>query len=208
MKKLSFLLAALLITGSICAQTTYQRHELWIGYGLLPVASIPDYDMPDSSGAGGNAHYVLKNSKNYGGISVGYLFHLSEPLAIGVTYSRTAVNAGDIVLGSSEAMGTIGKQKINVFMVTAKYQWLKKNDFSFYSRIAIGSRSIEDAEPEFGYQTIEREFEGMEFEGKKDFAWQVVPIGMDWHFMPNLALFAEAGAGVTGCFMAGAKVTF
>ena len=205
MKKLLSSLFTLLLAVILHAQEVTVRHELFVSYGLAPIASVPEPNLPVNATV--NAPYSTNNKKFSGTINIGYLFHVSDPLAIGISYSYNTVKR-DVVLGSSIQLAEL-KNTCHTVMFTGKYPLVRLNQFSFYSRAGIGLMSVKK-----GKMTLfEPSSEGLDsssttMENDKCIAWQVMPIGVEWNFAKHLALFAEGGAGSTGCGMAGMKILF
>ena len=205
MKRYLYLLLSLFLASAVYAQERTPLHELFVGYGVAPVLSMPDPSLPTNTVV--NAPYSANNKRFSGTLNVGYLFHVSKPLAIGVDYSYLSVKR-DIVLGSSIPLGKI-KNDCHVAMFTGKYFWLCLKRLSFYSRVGVGLAVIKKGELDvFGNSKDDLLLKSARMEDDKSVAWQAMPIGLEWRFAGHLALFAEAGAGSAGCGMAGLKVSF
>ena len=206
MKKVVLLILLFLAPHIVCAQEKFQRHELFINAGgLFPILATPDvYSLSDTYDS--NIQYRTEGSKKAVNFGIGYMYHLSHQVAIGLSYNRAYVNGGDLYAGSSLSLGTI-KQQLNVIMFTVKYQWTQNKHFNFYSRVGIGSCNITESKIEDAYPGSQ--LDGYEFsDTKKELAWQVIPIGVDWQILSHWSLFAEGGVGVLGCLQGGIKMTF
>lgn len=205
MKYYLSLLFVILLAGGLYAQESASKHELFVGYGFAPIASIPEPDLPVDVMV--NAPYSTDNKRFSETINVGYLFHVSDPLAIGLSYSHNTVKR-DVVLGSSVPLAEI-KNTCHTLMVTGKYSWLRLKQFSFYSRIGVGIMSVEKGKMDiFDVSSEYMNLSSATMERDKCIVWQAMPIGVEWNFMQHLALFAEVGAGSAGCGMAGVKILF
>ncbi|WP_080903469.1 outer membrane beta-barrel protein [Parabacteroides sp. Marseille-P3160] len=205
MKRYLSLLFLILLTGVLYAQENTSKHELFVGYGFAPITSIPEPDLPIDVMV--NAPYSTKNKRFSGTINIGYLFHVSDPLAIGLSYSYSTVKR-DVVLGSSIPLAEI-KNTCHTVMVTGKYSWLRLQRFSFYSRVGVGIMSVEKGKMDlFKVAPEYMDLSSVTMESDKCIAWQVMPIGIEWNFVKHLALFTEIGAGSAGCGIAGVKILF
>lgn len=198
---------------SVCciaqSQEKIQRHEVFVSYGLFVNGHFPEYKFPFNKIVtySDTAPYSMKNEKFKNDFTIGYLFYITRYLAIGATYSKGSADA-DIVLGTSLPLGNLRKPSTTTWAGTIKYKWLKWGDFSFYSRVAFGSRELEGSVPYLKNKLDRQFFEGIEYEGERCFAWQVLPLGVDWHFWKHFALFAEGGFGNMGVLHGGIKATF
>ena len=204
MKRHLALSLILLLSVALYAQKFTPKHEFFVGYGFAPLAtSISDPELPVNSIVG--APYSTNNKRFTGTINAGYLFHVSDPLAIGISYSYGTVKR-DVVLGSSIPLAEI-KNSCHTVMLTGKYAWLRLERFTFYSRVGFGLMLLKKGE-------MNILFSGDPFlssgpvDSDRCMVWQAMPIGVEWNFAKHLALFAEGGVGTTGCAIAGVKVLF
>ena len=111
----------------------------------------------------------------------------------------------DIVTGSSKPQG-VYSNTCHTVMLTGKYSWLRIKKFSFYSRLAVGL-TLQKGELTSDDPYVGSAFANTDLDAKK-LAWQAMPLGVEWHLVPHLAIYAEGGAGVSGCALAGLKVFF
>ncbi len=204
MKRYLFLLFSLFVAGTACAQQDTSLHEFFVGYGFAPIGAVSEPELPLDPWV--NAPYTTNNKQFSGALNAGYLYHVSKPLAIGVTYSYLTVRR-DVVLGSSIPLIGI-KNNCHVLMLTGKYVWLHLKRFSFYSRAGIGLILTKKGTIEVYVEKTPSALKSASLEDGKSLAWQVVPVGVEWNFAKHLSLFAEGGAGASGCCIAGLKVSF
>ncbi|NDW12908.1 hypothetical protein D0T50_08380 [Bacteroides sp. 214] len=205
MRRYYFLSLFFLLAVCLHAQEKTTTHEFFVSYGFAPVTSIPEPDLPINSDV--NSKYTTSNEKISGTINIGYLFHLSDPFAIGVTYSYSTIKR-DVVLGSSPVLAEI-ENKCHTIMLTGKYEWLHLKKFSFYSRVGIGFMLLKKGDMTLADLPYpDRYLPSATMENDRCVAWQVMPLGVEWNFTKSLALFAEGGVGSAGCGMAGVKVKF
>lgn len=206
MKKFFLLIAISFISIYSFAQNDGTKHEIYFGAGVSPI-SIPSPNLPSQTdGAAGNTRYSSRDEKPSGTINIGYAYHLSNYFAIGLNYSYGTVKRG-IHIGSSNKLAEM-KNDIHTFMLTTKYEWLHTEKFSFYSRAAAGILNLNNGKFS-DVNDHERPFLNSDkIEDKKGFAWQVSPIGVDWDFVKNAALFVEGGIGNCGFALAGIKLKF
>lgn len=206
MKRTLLLLVMVFAVNIICSQekTTWSpTHEFFVGYGISPFKnSLPETEFCGSSSLGNKA--ILENLKISNAFSVGYSFYLSKKWAVGLTYSQTSTETGAKIYHGDTYDGKV-KSNLRSIMFTTKYIWLQVKGVSFYSRAGLGStimkNDIELSPSLPDYTTID-------FEEKNGVAWQVMPVGIEWAFVKNLAIFAEGGIGVEGIGLGGIKLRF
>lgn len=205
MKRHLLLASIILFAGTLYSQEKDSRHELFVGYGFSPTPSVPGPELPIDAIT--NAPYSTKNKRMSGTINVGYLFHVSDPFAIGLSYSYNTLKR-DVILGSSLPLAEL-ENRCHTVMINSKYSWLHLKEFSFYSRAAIGILSVvkgemnlTDTNPQDGVLS------SVTMSTDKAIAWQITPVGVEWNFARDLALFIEGGAGSVGVCMTGVKVLF
>ena len=178
------------------------KHEIYASYGFAPTGHTtkPEIGLPDGD-LGGNTSYSLTNQRKGGTINIGYLFHATSHLSLGLSYSYNTVK-DEVHQGSSITLANT-EIKNHIILINAKYTWLNLSKFSFYSRGGIGVKFSSKAK--FTDITY---FNPPEQENQKRLAWQISALGVEWKFLSNLAIFAEGGAGIQGCAIVGAKVFF
>lgn len=200
--------ALLLYSFSAFAQENvnrYSKHEIFVSYGFAPVSSLPEPEFPKEGTSGGS--YGTCNESKSGSVNVGYLFHISQPFAIGLTYAYNTAERDVSLLNAAIPSGKL-ENDCHTIMLTAKYEWLRLKRFTFYSRAGVGFMSIKEGNLELLGDHLSSNLSGEYLENQKSFAWQLMPVGVEWRFAGPLALFAEGGVGVTGCGMAGVKIRF
>lgn len=199
MKKKYLCLLIMFTSSALYCQNNYSKHEFFVSYGISPVhPSEPNLGYNTMT----STPYGIKNTKVAGTFNAGYLFHVSNTFAIGLSYAYESVKR-DIVLGSSIPLARI-KNNCHIIMPTAKYSWLHLKQLSLYSRISAGLLLMNKGK----ITDIKEDTEIAQQEDKKEFAWQVIPVGVEWQFIPHLAIYAEGGVGSTGCALTGIKLFF
>jgi len=209
MKHISFILLALLSFFALPQQTAAQNgsvnHEIFVSCGFLPINNLPSFSMPVHVGLMAQTEAYNKKKSPY--IQVGYMMHFGEKIAAGLEYAYNSYK-GDFRLRNSSTSTRVGKYKgsCHTIMLTAKYDWLTRGAFRFYSRIGAGVALV--GKPDYSYDANSYEYTTPDREGKTRFAWLVAPLGVDWQFVNHLSLFVEGGVATTGCVNAGVKALF
>ncbi|MCI1779778.1 MAG: hypothetical protein LKI53_07470 [Bacteroidales bacterium] len=198
MKKLLVLLVVLFPIGFLQAQDTFSKHEIFVGYGFGPI-SLSKVDLPVDEFSG--AVYSVENENKHGTQNIGYMFHVSDRFAIGLSYANTSIRR-NIVLGSAASVNGKVVDKYNIIMPSAKYEWYEYGSRWFvYSRIAAG---LTFARGKATYINIMAETV-THVKHSTSFSWQVIPVGIEYD-LPYFSIFAEAGAGVCGYAQLGFRV--
>lgn len=179
------------------------KNEIYASYGFFPVGhtTSPNINAQNDL-AGGNTSYLLTNKKKSGTISIGYLHKISNRVSLGLSYTYSSVS-GEVHLGSSITFADT-EIKNHIVLINAKCSWVQKNSFNVYSRFGLGVKFSSKAK----FNDVINNYNPPEQENIKRIAWQASLIGAEWHFTKNLSLFAEGGAGLQGCILAGAKLHF
>jgi hypothetical protein len=210
MKRLLSLFIVLATCSIAYSQQDYFKHEVSLSYGFQPILSISDPVLPK-----GTLTYKLENKSNIGTLNVTYLYHFSKSFAIGGTYAYGNVKHDLSVLGDANdglppMTWGIYNSKYHLLMPTAKYEWLHKGLFYFYSRVAVGVYYTPktDLDPPYDdFPSLSEMIPGGQ-KSRVALAWQVVPLGIELRFIKHFAFFVEGGAGSSGYGLAGVKAFF
>ncbi len=208
MKHYVFFFFFCLLAACALAQERTSRHEVFAGYGAAPLVSLPGTDILCTSA---NTHYVIDNKRFWGAINVGYLYHFSRNAAVGIAYSYASAKR-DVSLRNAAANSAVMKNDCHSVMLTGKYAWLHSGRFSLYSRVGLGLMLVKKATFELDSAVSgtgdEKDFSGDVAKSKTRVAWQAMPLAAEYSLSRHLYLFLEAGAGTSGCGIAGVKVCF
>lgn len=213
MKRLQYglaVLAMLLIGGSASAQTSHSqepqgptslrmpyvdmmqyRHHVSLAYGMVSVYDVEPMLgglFPELEASG------LDEGVNMGAVTLGYGYQLSKQLTVGGVFSY----AGQFGTIQTKPATYVVQQNFFSIMPQVKYNWLNRETWRLYSRVAAGV-----VVANVGYQ------DGTEINERQtavSFAFQVSPIGFE--FGRVLAGFVEAGFGATGVLAVGIRKSF
>lgn len=183
MKKLATLAAILLAALPAAAQRMH-RQELSVSYGWASAASwIDKYSDLLSDTVSGSDGDV----SGWGGVTVGYNFYLTGGISVGAA----------VVYASNERKFRDTGAKIDnrywSILPNVKWNWMRLKVLSFYSRVGAGV-TFTHAEG------IGRK------ESRTQFTFQLSPVGIE--VGGRLAAYAEAGVGISGSLIVGAKYRF
>ena len=202
-------LMMIVITGISRAQTWNYNHEAYISVGIAGVGTMSTSSLPYDNAA--MAPFQLRDGKHPFTLSAGYMFHLSQRFALGVSYTYSQY-VGNLYEGSSAKLGEC-RCPNHIGMLNAKYDWLYLNKFRFYSHAGIGVYFQGNSKFSYNFDPASMPFitipgDNADKKNGTAVAWKVVPIGADWLFAPHFTLFIEGGVGHTGCAMAGVRALF
>lgn len=176
MKKLFLMaVAAMMATVSINAQDEWQN-EIAVAYG-----AGSNTDIVSSIGVG---MFTGKQTSYWGPVSVEYFRHFSSGIGIG------AVAA---VGGCKWEEHSNAKSTYFTFMPALKYNWLVKDHFGMYSKIAAGITFAKDSGTSKN-------------DSRSEFNWQASFVGME--FGGALRGFVESGFGEQGIILGGLRYKF
>ena len=187
MKKL--LLATTLsiaLSVNINAQDNFKRHEVAVGYGLLPTS---EWANVFADGIIATTGLTNKHTKEVGAISLSYNYLLTNTWGIGGVFSfashkKTWEQNGSIVV--SERYNYIA------VMPRVKSEWLHSNYLTLYSAVSLGIIINPSNEKNNGTAAY--------------VGWQLSPIGIE--IGKSFAGFAELGIGQMGIIQAGVRARF
>ncbi len=181
----------------------YTRHEVYAGIGFESLKSAIPENAPYFDAL--NASYSFENKDYSETFTAGYMISLSRNIAIGLSYSTFKMKS-ELWLNAAKYRTAVVRAKYNIWMLDARYKWFQKGGLSLYSRLGAGVMNMKVDEPEYDDMKAFEDISG--WEDKTGFAWQVVPVGVQYTFFKHIGLFAEGGIGVESCFSAGLKLLF
>jgi len=184
----------------------YPKHEVHVSLGML---SRTDLDNLASDIAGitfgtlfGQTR-VTKRKGFDGNLNVGYAYHVTRKIALGLTFSYSQVS-GDIegknTYSSSSEWEIIGKKDYRYYtlMPTFKANWIHKPHFCLYSSCAAGVRFHEE---------VEKGDNKEKHDSFSKFTYQVSPLGLEGG-AEHIRGFMEFGYGQCGILQAGLRCMF
>lgn len=128
--------AALTATVNVNAQAGYDtKHEIGITYGFGCNSDVFDaFTKATSLGLTGQR---AENTKHFGTISAEYFYHSSKTVGVGgiLGYAQFKEDAYSI---SSDTKKSVDKESYFTIMPAVKFNWLRKNHFGMYSKLAAG----------------------------------------------------------------------
>ena len=196
--KFKCLLTALSISALMCVPVHAQdetRHEVSISYGVLPNSiwlDIADDIIASSFGAD------ISNSAAVGPIGLEYYYRTSPLIAVGAVatfagHSEEQKRDGAITAKSKNSYFTL--------MPSVKFNWLRRNNWCMYSKIAAGATlqhsSVEGTATDRNNYTDNQVF----------FNFQVSALGIEAGSQ-NVRGFVELGTGEQGVALAGVRFRF
>lgn len=181
----------------------YTVHEVYVGIGFEPLKSAIPENAPYFDAL--NASYLFENEDYSETFTAGYMISLSRNMAIGLSYSTFKMKS-ELWINAAKYRTAVVSAKYNIWMLDARYKWLQRGGLSLYSRAGAGVINMKVDEPEYDDMGASGSITG--WENQTGFAWQVVPVGVQYTFFKHIGLFAEGGIGVESCFSAGLKLLF
>ena len=197
MKKiLLMVVAATMAMVCASAQSDFKRHEVSLGWGTLANSEwIGVLDDIAASIAGA----TTKNDSPTGTISAEYYYHPAAWIGVGTIlgWSHTSKD-----IWESDAKIGKGNYSYYTVMPAVKFDWLRKNHFGMYSKLAAGA-TMRHAKEDFTGGASYDNFDGNMF----FFNFQASLIGIEagGH---NVRAFTELGVGEQGFLLAGVRFRF
>lgn len=200
MKKILLMaVAALMATVNVSAQEGYDtKHEIGISYGFGSNSDI-------INGFGGGLGKALggarsENRVRFGALSAEYFYHVSEVIGVGgiLSYARYKE---DVYWRSDDTKSGVDKLNYFTIMPSVKFNWLRKDHFGMYSKLAAGA-SLSNIKSESENKNSESGTEN-----KVHFNWQASLIGIEAGGS-RLRGFAELGFGEQGIGLLGIRYKF
>ena len=190
MKKIVMMVvAAIMATMNVQAQSDFSRHEVAVSYGELSNSEWIDILEQITITMVTGAKYGKE--KFTGAFSAEYFYHPKEWLAIGgiFVYGRSRQE----VYFLSDNIGDY-TNRYYTLMPALKFDWLRTKYFGMYSKVAFGA-------------TLRTEHFDDKNESKVHFNWQASGIGIEAG-APHVRAFAELGVGEQGIILGGIRCKF
>ncbi|MBO4564950.1 MAG: outer membrane beta-barrel protein [Bacteroidaceae bacterium] len=198
MKKIIVMAAvAMMAAMSASAQNGYDetKHEIGITYGVGANSDIIDaYEK--IGGALVGAKY--ENEKYFGPISAEYFYHVKPWLGVGGIFAYGQSKQDVYTLGSKD-----GEMKNNYFtlMPAVKFDWLRKQHFGMYSKLAVGATLRN--EKYISDTAVNKDKSDSELH----LNWQASLLGIEAG-SPTFRGFIELGTGEQGIALIGLRYKF
>ena len=197
MKKLVFLTVVFLMTTTIQAQEGYDntKHEVALSYGFISNSQWLDV-FENVIGAVFGEDY--DNEKFVGPFSAEYFYHFKNWIGVGgvLVYGH---NSQDVMDGTDKK-GDISHNYFSI-MPAVKFDWLRKNHWGLYSKIALGATFRSEKK-----DYIDPSAEDLD-DSDVHFNWQATLIGVEAG-SPTIRGFAELGCGEQGIMLLGVRYKF
>lgn len=202
MKKImTMVVAAMMASLSVNAQSNQPKHELGVSYGI-GVSLLGD-GIGNAIGNGifdQLAGYKWEDNKQFGTLGVEYFYHLNNPnLAVGAIATFAKYSEDVANKKSGEKVGDRSRTYI-AFMPSVKYYWMNKKNFGVYTKAAVGGMMMKD-------ERNDLETNKMSSDNKLYFMYQASLLGLEAGSQ-NLRAFAEAGVGEQGIILIGVRARF
>ena len=196
-KKFLLLVAVAMMTvlGAQAQVYDYEtKHEVAVSYGIDSNSQIIDV-FEEIGGAMFGAK--LENEKFFGPISAEYFYHIEPWLGVGGILAY-GVNKQDAMSGKDK----IGESKNSylTLMPALKFDWLRKQYFGMYSKIAVGAT--------LRNEKYDSDNDSHDYDNSTvHFNWQLSFVGIEAG-SPTIRAFAELGFGEQGIIQAGVRCKF
>lgn len=200
--KIKSLLVVLAISALLCVPVQAQeetRHEVSVSYGVFPNSIWIDV-FTDVIPAAFGANY---DTKSYvGPIGLEYFYHTSPLVGVGAIGVFATNNQDGFY---KELLDSHRERSYITFMPAVKFNWLRKEKWGLYSKVALGGTYVRFSEQEYD--------ENGKKEGEKEtindyvFNFQASLIGVEAG-NDHVRGFAELGVGEQGVALAGVRFKF
>ena len=174
------------------------RHEVAVSYGAIPNSIWIDIYTDVIKGMFGESQ---DSYKNVGPIALEYYYHTSPLIGVGAVAIFTSNNQNGFI---KDVKTSHTFRSYFSFLPSVKFNWLRKNNWGLYSKIAAGVT----------YANFKQdEYEDGKATGEKTtandllFNYHVSLIGVEAGSQ-NVRGFAELGLGEQGVFLAGVRFKF
>ena len=207
-KKISLLMAVLAISAIVCgpakAQNTTSndemlRHEIGISYGTVPNSAWIDLLTDIIPAMFGETH---KNKHYVGPIGLEYYYHFTPLIGVGGTVVFATNNNDGFY--KEDLISHYNKSYFTV-MPSAKFNWLRKEKWGLYSKVAIGGTlatiSFQD------YDIDDQKSDEKATTKDLVFNFQASLLGVEAGGR-NVRGFAEFGIGEQGIILGGVRYKF
>lgn len=199
--KIKYLFAVLAISSLLFPVQAQEetRHEIAVSYGGVPNSIWLDAFgdvLPAIFG------YKYNNDKYVGPIGLEYYYHTSPLVGVGAvavfaTHSDDGFNKDVLKLHRCKTFSTL--------MPSAKFNWLRKDNWGLYSKVAIGATLAHVSSQ--GYDESGKKAAELETKNNVLFNFQVSAIGVEAGSR-NVRGFAELGVGEQGVILGGVRFKF
>jgi len=188
--------------------------------GIFPFASAQVYKKGDMSlffgvGASNTLATTLSSvgegaSNTFGPYIIGYQYHLTDKLTIGLAYTHQSASTGKVTIDNG--IDNVSYQTnftFSTFLSQLNYSWYNNENGAFvlYSGASVGTFTM-NAELEIisGNQDLANKYTGV----SEGIAYHITAIGFKGRFTKTskLGAFAELGFGFNGLFNGGIQYTF
>ena len=199
-KSLVLVAAAMMAVANVNGQEDFEsmKHEIAVSYGALSNSTwmaIGD-DMGTTIVTLGSVRY--DDGKFFGPLALEYFYHLNPLVGVGAI-GVFAQEKKDLFIKDNIIGGA--KNTYLTVLPAAKFNWLRKEHFGLYSKVAAGIS--------FRSQKEDYDSEDHKDLSQSDvfFSWQLSAIGIEAG-SPNIRAFVEFGVGEQGMALGGLRVKF
>jgi len=186
MKKFMLIAALMVVALNVNAQNDELKNEIGISYGFGSTSNIlSTYSQAFNFGSSDQSGF-------WGPVAIEYFYHVTPVIGLGAI----ATISGCSWEGSS-GLSKNAKSTYFSFMPSVKFNWLRKDHFGMYSKVAVG----------LFYDHASRETDSQtNTDNKTTVAFQVSALGLE--FGSQLRGFLELGIGEQGVLLAGLRYKF
>ncbi|MBQ9576584.1 MAG: hypothetical protein IJV11_06855 [Muribaculaceae bacterium] len=181
------------------AQDDELRHEVAISYGALSNSRWIDGIVDIAPALVGQKS---DRKKAFGTISAEYFYHTSPLVGVGGIFAFS--NSKEDIYVANE----LSRHRTNSYftlMPAVKFNWLRKNHWGMYSKIAAGAVLARAADK--NYDQSGNKSGKSDVSTACDFNWQVSLVGIEAGG-DHVRGFTELGIGEQGVFLAGIRCKF
>jgi hypothetical protein len=149
-------------------------------------------------------------SNSFGPYILGYQYHLSDKLMLGLAYSYQSASTGkQTIVTATDAVSYKTNLNISMFMTQLNYAWYQneKQAMVLYSGVSAGTFSVEgELEIISGNKDLAVKYNSL----SNGVSYHLTAIGYKGRFTKSskLGAYAELGFGMNGLFNAGLNYTF
>lgn len=192
MKKIYLFAACLLMTAmNINAQTDDHKQEVAISFGAWSNSDILNtFEIVGSA----LVNATMDNDRYFGSLSAEYFYHLKPWIGVGGIAAYGQMKEDVYLTGKKNGKdGEISNSYVTL-MPAVKFDWLRRNHFGMYSKLAIGA-------------TLRTEKWEDDTDSEFHVNWQVSLLGIEAGGT-QLRGFMELGTGEQGIMLAGIRYKF
>lgn len=205
--KIKCLLAILAVSTMLCVPAQAQeetneietQHEISLSYGVLPNSTWIDVLTDVIPAIFGQK---TDNNRYFGPLSLEYYYHTSHLIGVG---GILILNTNSQDLYSSDVLESYRTRSYYTIMPSVKFNWLRKNKWGMYSKVALGATYIQFHDKDYdqsGHKTGDTET-------TNDFVFnfQASLLGVEAGGN-HVRGFAELGIGEQGILLGGVRYKF